>query len=343
MFCRNVRNNLSAYLQGELEQEIASSIDAHLAQCPSCTKELETVRDGIRMADHLETIQAPEELWRSIQDQIRTHKAPVDQPKRSLMPKLAFAFSIAFLVAVVVWFSQPSGKKPILTTTAPQWSVNATVMEACSCPMFCQCYFNTKPAGHAHHGKVEHFCRTNIAYRINKGKYDSQTLDGVKFWLAGDVGSDFSAGNTEWAVLYFDPSLNSKQRHAIQTIVSSVMPVKWKSFKTAEGKIDRWEFGKDRAYASLDGGNSAVIQLKRFQGMNSEPVVIRNLRYWAAPRNDGFLLMQNELQAYRIGSKAFEFKGTAGLIITFDMNSQDLERMKPQAKRNSEQAIQPIS
>ena len=39
----------------------------------------------------------------------------------------------------------------------PQWAMNATIIEACSCPMFCQCYFDTKPApgdphGHGHGG-----------------------------------------------------------------------------------------------------------------------------------------------------------------------------------------------
>ena len=32
----------------------------------------------------------------------------------------------------------------------PKWSMNATIIEACSCPMFCQCYFGTHPA--EHHG-----------------------------------------------------------------------------------------------------------------------------------------------------------------------------------------------
>ena len=32
-------------------------------------------------------------------------------------------------------------------SSTPEWSFNATIIEACSCPMFCQCYFNTKPAG----------------------------------------------------------------------------------------------------------------------------------------------------------------------------------------------------
>ena len=53
-----------------------------------------------------------------------------------------------------------------------------------------------------------------MANKVNKGKYDSETLDGVKFWLAADVGSDFSTGLTDWAILYFDRSLNQKQKEA---------------------------------------------------------------------------------------------------------------------------------
>src|SRR5215210_3848661 len=34
----------------------------------------------------------------------------------------------------------------------PDWAMNATIIEACSCPMFCQCYFDTKPAAHADAG-----------------------------------------------------------------------------------------------------------------------------------------------------------------------------------------------
>jgi hypothetical protein len=34
--------------------------------------------------------------------------------------------------------------------------------------------------------------------------------------------------------------------------------------------------------------------------------------YVAAPRNDGCVLMPNEVEAYRVGPNAFEFKGTNG-------------------------------
>src|SRR5207237_3762594 len=52
-------------------------------------------------------------------------------------------------------------------SAATDWAMNATIIEACSCPMFCQCYFSTEPAGHASgheghagHGEgAEHYCK----------------------------------------------------------------------------------------------------------------------------------------------------------------------------------------
>ena len=41
------------------------------------------------------------------------------------------------------------------------------------------------------------------------------------------------------------------------------------------------------------------------------------------PRNNGFVMMPNEVEAYRVGKKAFEFKGTNGFMITLDINSKD--------------------
>ncbi len=220
---------------------------------------------------------------------------------------------------------------PAATTTAgSDWALNATVIEACSCPMFCQCYFNTKPAAHHdHHGGAEgakHFCRANNAYKVNKGHYGAVALDGAKFWISADLGGDFSQGQLDWAVLTFDKGLSKAQRDAVLEIAGHIFPVKWNSFTTAEGSIDTWRYDNDSAVATLDGGKTAEVRLKRFAGMTSEPVVIRNLRYWGAPRNDGFVLMPNEVEAYRVGPKAFEFKGTNGFMLTLDITSKDLAK-----------------
>jgi hypothetical protein len=110
-------------------------------------------------------------------------------------------------------------------------------------------------------------------------------------------------------------------------MLGHLFPVKWNSLTTAEGTIDRWEFNKDVAVATLDGGKTAIVRLKRQEGNANkpEPPVIMNLRYWGAPRNDGFVLMPNEVQAYKVGPKAYESKGSNGFMVTFDLTSKDLK------------------
>ncbi|HEU4387282.1 MAG TPA: DUF1326 domain-containing protein [Blastocatellia bacterium] len=211
---------------------------------------------------------------------------------------------------------------------APSWSFNATIIEACSCPMFCQCYFATKPAGHSgrHDGMEEHYCRFNMAYRVNKGNYGGVSLDGAKFWLAGDLGGDFSQGKTDWVEVTFDPAVTKEQRDGIAAVLlGHVYPVKWNSVTVAKDAPLQWSASKDRAEARLDNGKAGEIVLRRNPGMTDDPVVIKNLRYFGAPRNEGFVLMPNEVEAYRVGNKAFEFKGTNGFMITLDITSKDVK------------------
>jgi hypothetical protein len=233
------------------------------------------------------------------------------------------------LLCCVVWAALPAGAASPGTSPSPEWSLNATVIEACSCPMFCQCYFNPKPSEHHEHGGAAgHFCKFNNAYKVNRGRYGTTSLDGAKFWMYGDLGGDFSTGQMDWVVVTFDKALSKEQRDALGAIASHLFPVKWNSMTTAEGSIDTWEFTRDQAVALLDGGKTAEVRLKRFPGMTDEPVVIRNLRYWGAPRNDGFVLMPNEVQALRVGPKTYEYKGTNGFMLTVDMNSKDVAAAK---------------
>jgi hypothetical protein len=98
--------------------------------------------------------------------------------------------------------------------------------------MFCQCYFATKPAAHASHEghgdmAAEHYCRANNVFRVNKGEFKGVKLDGAKFWLAMDLGDDFSDGTMKWCIITFDPAVKKDQRDAIATILSHLYPVKW--------------------------------------------------------------------------------------------------------------------
>jgi len=236
-----------------------------------------------------------------------------------MMRRIVLACLAACAVAAVAAVGVASG-----AAGEADWSMNATMIEACSCPMFCQCYFNMQPAGHAGHGAgAEHFCRANIAYKVNRGHFGAVKLDGAKFWIASDLGSDFSDGVFDWAVVTFDRAMTQEQRDAVGTILGHVYPVKWDSFSTAEGAME-WKHMGDVAHATLDGGKTAEIKLRRYAGNTAEPIVVKNLKYFGTKRNDGFVMMPNEVEAYRVGPKAFEFRGTTGFMITIDINSKDV-------------------
>lgn len=236
------------------------------------------------------------------------------------MRSALFGIVVAICALVLPAFSHVGQSPP------PAWAMNASVIEACSCTMFCQCYFNPRPtehtgaAEHAGHGKG-HFCKFNNVYKINKGHHGATKLDGAVFWVAGDLGADFSDGEFDWAVLHYAPEVSKAQRDGIVDILGHLFPMRWKSFEVGRDAPIEWSGGRDRAVARLDGGKAGEVILKRLQGNTDEPVVIKNLRYFGAPRNDGFVMMPNEVEAYRLGPKAYEYKGTNGFMVTIDIDA----------------------
>ena len=191
--------------------------------------------------------------------------------------------------------------------------------------MFCQCYFNTKPALHKTGHGAEHFCKFNMAYKINKGHYGKTDLSGVKFWVAGDLGHSWQKGNTEWAIATFQPGTTDEQKAGVAAALGSIFPVKWKAFEVVEDAEIEWVATEARAEAKLAKGARAHIILKKWPGMDDKTGELKNISYFGAPRNSGFKMMPNEIETWKVGDKAFEFKGTTGFMITVDMKSSDLK------------------
>jgi hypothetical protein len=227
-------------------------------------------------------------------------------------------FSIAFFAVLL------AGSNDSFAAEEKSWHFNGTVIEACSCPMFCPCYFNTQPAlKHTEHGS-EHFCKFNMAYKVNEGHYGDTDLAGVKFWIAGDLGANWKEGNTEWAIVTFQPGTTDDQKAGVATALKHIFPVKWKSFKVAEDADIQWTATEDRAEAKLDGGAKAHTILKKWEGMGGDTAILENVAYFGAARNNGFKMMPNEIETWKVGDEAFEFKGTTGFMITVDMKSDDV-------------------
>ena len=86
--------------------------------------------------------------------------------------------------------------------TKPDFEMTASYIEACSCDMFCPCYFNSHSTMHGD----KQFCRANLVLKVDKGYYQSTKLDGAKVWVSTDLGSNWSTGKDSWVVMTFDPS-----------------------------------------------------------------------------------------------------------------------------------------
>ena len=112
----------------------------------------------------------------------------------------------------------------------PDFDMTASYIEACSCDMFCPCYFNDHSTNHmamGEHHMEEHFCRANLVLKVDKGMYKDVKLDGAKIWVATDLGSDWSTGKDSWLVVNFDPSVTKEQQVALADILGQLYPIPW--------------------------------------------------------------------------------------------------------------------
>ena len=67
MFSNHIGKNLSAYCQGELSAAESQSVAEHLIGCQRCRVEFEQIKLGVKFAEQLPQLSAPETLWNEVQ------------------------------------------------------------------------------------------------------------------------------------------------------------------------------------------------------------------------------------------------------------------------------------
>jgi hypothetical protein len=106
MFSKHVTKDISAYCHGELAAEEARLFAEHVLACEKCRREFEEIKRGIKFAEQLPRLEAPESLWQGIE-------ARLGAPQKTITPsvtswRLRFAAVAAVVVVVgmlgVWWF-----------------------------------------------------------------------------------------------------------------------------------------------------------------------------------------------------------------------------------------------
>lgn len=245
--------------------------------------------------------------------------------KRSFLKSMAALAASTALPLKSLALRAPSSDKDL------PWAISVDVLESCSCPPFCQCFFTSKPPasmemGAGHEMGSKHVCRFIQAYHVNRGHSGDVVLDGVRFWFAGDAGDDFDKPKLDWAVFTFDSSMSQQQKDALMSVLRHLRwyrPERWNSYAVGPSESIQWSADEKGAHATL--GTQSEVKLTTATGLQDKPVIMMNMDYFGYPRNNGFTLMPSDILTYRQGPHPFEYiaKGTNGLHTTLEMNAKD--------------------
>jgi hypothetical protein len=196
------------------------------------------------------------------------------------------------------------------TPAKPGWRMKADYVEACSCHLFCQCYFN-KHAEHPH-------CEFNMAVKVREGHSGSTNLTGAKYWLTGDLGDEWGTNaKGKWVVVSFDPSTTKEQRAALAPMILKTYGLEWSELKVQEAPIEISRTG-DIVEAKLGDGQLGKMKLKRELGADGKGVVLRNVKYFGAQNNDGFELYRSIEHSADAQGHQFSYTDRNAFLISID-------------------------
>jgi Protein of unknown function (DUF1326) len=195
----------------------------------------------------------------------------------------------------------------------PAWKMKADYVEACSCHLFCPCYFRDSH-GHKH---AEHpFCEFNMAVAVREGYSGNVDLSNTKYWLTGDLGDKWGTEKkAKWVVVSFDPKTTQAQRDALAPIILKTYGLEWGELKVQEAPIDIRQSG-EIVEAKLADGQLAYMKLQREPGVDGKGVVLKNVKYFDAVQNDGFQMYKSIEHRADVAGHQFSYADHNAFLIT---------------------------
>jgi len=125
MLSRHITKDISAYCHGELSTEDSKRFAEHIISYAGCRTQFDEVKQGIKLAEQLPRLSAPEHLWRELEPllakQAETGVAirPTFWTWRVQMAAAAALVLIAGMIGLWVY----NNRIPSIRTTKPSWQV----------------------------------------------------------------------------------------------------------------------------------------------------------------------------------------------------------------------------
>ena len=103
MFSKHVTRDISAYCHGELEAEESRRFAEHIIACAKCRREFEEIKLGVKLAEQLPQLPAPESLWSGLEARLGGPERI--QVKRTSWQRVAAIAAVFVVVASLgVWW-----------------------------------------------------------------------------------------------------------------------------------------------------------------------------------------------------------------------------------------------
>src|SRR4030095_292737 len=123
MFSKHVTKNFSAYCNGELNSEESRRFNEHILSCAKCRAQFEEIRLGVKFAQKLPSLSAPDNLWNNLESRLGT--APTREYVRTgfqswRFQAAAIAAGLVIAATLGIWWLL-RGEAPV--AVSPSWEV----------------------------------------------------------------------------------------------------------------------------------------------------------------------------------------------------------------------------
>src|SRR5688500_12335929 len=114
MYSKHVTKDISAYCHGELSGEESKEFAEHIISCVRCRTKFEEIKLGIKLAEQLPQLTAPDSLWQEVESalgrQSGTAQVVSMKPSSSWRVQMAIAAAVVLVLSVgAVWLYNRGG------------------------------------------------------------------------------------------------------------------------------------------------------------------------------------------------------------------------------------------
>jgi hypothetical protein len=126
MLYKHVTKDISAYCHGELSNEESKQFAEHIISCVKCRTKFEEVKLGIKLAEQLPQLSAPDYLWRGLEPLLAQQTSASNSVSWSWQLKAAAAVVLLLLsglTAFLVYNARKPARSPEIASAKSFWRV----------------------------------------------------------------------------------------------------------------------------------------------------------------------------------------------------------------------------